>query len=70
MSFEHLSHRVAALERQVAELRRTVKPLGPLMSVPETFGMFADDPEFDDIIRYGREYRAAMNAEVPDVGAG
>ena len=32
--------------------------------------MFANDPEFDEIIRLGREYRSQVNSEVPDAGAG
>jgi hypothetical protein len=31
--------------------------------VEETFGMFGDDPEFDEIIRLGREYRDQANTE-------
>jgi hypothetical protein len=57
MTLEQLEQRVHDLERQVADLRRAIQPLGPLNSVQETFGMFANDPEFDEIIRYGREYR-------------
>jgi hypothetical protein len=70
MTLEQLEQRVHHLEREVADLRRAIKPLGPLMSVKDTFGMFADDPEFDEITRHGREYRHQVNAEVPDVGVG
>jgi hypothetical protein len=34
-----------------------------MSSVEETFGMFGEDPEFDEIIRLGREYRDQVNAE-------
>ena len=57
MTLEQLEQRVHDLERQVAELRAELKPLRPLGSVQETFGMFAGDPEFDEIVRLGREYR-------------
>ena len=63
MTFEQLERRVNDLERQLAELRRDVQPLGRLNSVNETFGMFGDDPEFDEIVRLGREYRDQTNSE-------
>lgn len=63
MTLEQLEQRVHDLERQVAELRGELKPLGPLGSVQETFGMFAGDPEFDQIVRFGREYRKQANSE-------
>ena len=63
MTLEQLEKRVNDLERQLAELRRDVQPLGRLNSVKETFGMFGDDPEFDEIVRLGREYRDQANSE-------
>ena len=51
MTLEQLEQRVHNLERQVAELRDELKPLRPLANVQETFGMFAGDPEFDEIVR-------------------
>ncbi len=63
MTLEQLEQRVDDLERQVAELRREIKPLRPLQSPEETFGMFANDPEFDEIVRLGREYRDQVNAK-------
>jgi hypothetical protein len=51
------------LERQVAALQREVKLLKPVATVQDTFGMFANDPEFDEIVRLGREYRDEINAE-------
>ena len=63
MTLEQLERRVIDLEREVAKLRGQMKPLRPLPSVRETFGMFADDPEFDEIVRLGREYRDQANAE-------
>ena len=35
----------------------------PLGSVADTFGMFREDPMFDEIVRLGREYREQANAE-------
>jgi hypothetical protein len=31
------------------------------MTIPPTFGMFADDPDFDEVLRLGREYREQEN---------
>ena len=63
MTLEQLEQRVHELERQVAELRAGQTALRPLGSVEETFGMFANDAEFDEIVRLGREYRDQVNAE-------
>lgn len=62
MTLEQLEQRVHDLERQVAELRGDRTPLRPLGSVQETFGMFGADPEFDEIVRLGREYRNRVNS--------
>ncbi|MBW3597524.1 MAG: type II toxin-antitoxin system VapC family toxin [Planctomycetes bacterium] len=50
MTLEQLEEKVNDLARQVAELRQEIKPLRPLPSVPETFGMMGDHPLFDEII--------------------
>ncbi|MBM4088535.1 MAG: hypothetical protein FJ276_03785 [Planctomycetes bacterium] len=63
MTLEQLEQRVRDLEEQVAELRRELTPLRPMGGVKETFGVFAEDPEFDEIVRLGREYRNQANAE-------
>ena len=63
MTLEQLEERVHDLERQVVELRGKLRPLRSLSSVEETFGMFAADPDFDEIVRLGREYRDQVNAE-------
>jgi hypothetical protein len=63
MTLEQLEQKVNNLEMQLAELRREIRPLRPLTSVEDTFGMFADDPDFDEIVRLGREYRDQANAE-------
>ena len=47
MTLEQLEQKVIDLQRQVAELRREIKPLRPLANVGDTFGMFAGDPDFD-----------------------
>ena len=63
MTLEQFQQRVHDLERQVAELRNELNLLRPLANMHETFGMFADDPQFDDIVRLGREYRNQANSE-------
>ena len=63
MTLEQLEQRVHDLERQVAELRDELRPLRSLNNVGETFGMFAADPDFDEIVRLGREYRDQVNSE-------
>ncbi len=63
MTLEQLEQKVDELARQVEELRRELRPLRPLTKVSDTFGMFADDPDFEEIVRLGREYRNQANAE-------
>ncbi len=63
MTLEQLEQRVRDLEHQVAELRRERKTLGEKGNVQDTFGMFAGDPEFDEMVRLGREYRDQANSE-------
>jgi hypothetical protein len=63
MTLKQLEERVDDLERQVAELRSESQSMRPLSSVQDTFGMFAGDPDFDEIARLGREYRNQANAE-------
>ncbi len=69
MTQEQLERKMADLECEVAELRREIKPLRPLRSVPDTFGMFADDPDFEDVVRLGREYRDQANRYQSNVEA-
>ncbi len=63
MTLEQLEHKVNDLERELAELRCAIRPLRPLARVEDTFGMFADDLDFDEVLRLGREYREQANAE-------
>ena len=63
MTQQQLERKMADLEREVAELKREIKPLRPLHSVSDTFGMFADDPDFEDVVRLGREYRDQANRD-------
>ena len=63
MTLEQLERKVNDLERQVAELRNELKPLRPVANMADTFGMFRDDPVFEEIVRLGREYRDQVNSE-------
>jgi hypothetical protein len=64
MTLEQLEQKVNDLERQVVELQRQIKPLRPMTKVADTFGMFANDPDFDEVVRLGREYREQVNIEI------
>ena len=65
MTQQQLELKVADLEREVAELRREIKPLRPLHSVSDAFGMFADDPDFEDVVLLGHEYLDQANCDQP-----
>jgi uncharacterized Zn finger protein len=55
-----LEQRVSALEKEVAELKRHVKPRESARNwVERISGSFKDDPEFEEVIRLGREIREA-----------
>ncbi|MBI3929118.1 MAG: hypothetical protein HY319_26475 [Armatimonadetes bacterium] len=54
-----LEERVAALEQEVAVLKRRLEPEGrPWWE--RILGTFADDPVFDDAMRLGRQYRESL----------
>jgi hypothetical protein len=63
MTLEQLEQRLIDLERKVAELQQAVRPLRPYSNMEATFGLFANDPDFDEIVRFGRDYRDEANAE-------
>jgi hypothetical protein len=63
MTLQQLESRLSELERQVTALQQAANQPRPLSSAQDTFGMFANDPEFDEIVRLGHEYRQQMNAE-------
>ena len=52
-----LEERVAALERQVEALQQRLNA-GPPMTALEYFkGIFKDEPAFDEVVEYGRQFR-------------
>jgi hypothetical protein len=63
MTLEQLEQRLSELERQFAELQREIKPLRPYPNARDTFGIFANDADFDEIVRLGGEYRQQANTE-------
>ena len=50
-----LEKRVTSLERQFEEFKQGAG--SSIASWRDTFGMFANDPEFDEVVRLGKEYR-------------
>ena len=65
MSTQLLEHRVAALEEEVARLKRDMHPATSTQAdwLDRIFGMFADDPLYDEAERLGREYRFSLREE-------
>ncbi|WP_089935709.1 hypothetical protein [Candidatus Entotheonella palauensis] len=56
-----IEQRLAEVERELAELKRCL----PLKTdekswVEKIAGTFEDDPEFDEIVRLGREFRQSV----------
>ncbi|MBW3543260.1 MAG: hypothetical protein KY476_23645 [Planctomycetes bacterium] len=57
----NLEMRVERLEEQVRELQCQLKAARPRGDWRDTYGMFADDDDFEEVIRLGREYREREN---------
>jgi len=60
-----IEERVSALEKKVALLSARREPKGSEDWVSRVIGSFADCPEFDEVIRLGREFRKEQN-QIPD----
>lgn len=52
-----LEDRLLNLEKELAALKRLIASMSE-NGWRHTFGMFSDDPKFDEILRSGREIRA------------
>lgn len=63
MTIHELEQRLCGLEQEVATLRREIKSSQALSKPQDTFGTFANDPEFDEIVRLGRECRDEANVK-------
>jgi hypothetical protein len=59
MTLAELKKRVVALEEDVAKIKRRLSPRKRRRTKDwrKVVGLFADDPEFDEMVRLGREYR-------------
>lgn len=60
-----LEDRLESVEKELAALKRLVEAKTD-SSWQSTFGMFADDPEFDEILRRGNEIRARERDDAPE----
>lgn len=53
-----IEERVAILEEELTRLKQIMQGMRVEKDWRQTFGMSANDPGFDDMIRLGREIRA------------
>jgi hypothetical protein len=63
MATGSLKDRVAALETEVARLKAKVEEQGQKAEQPwwkQISGAFANDPDFEEAMRLGREYRESF----------
>ena len=59
-----LEQRLAALEHEVAELRESIASRALKSGWLERLtGSFKDDPEFEEIVRLGEQYRQSQRPE-------
>ena len=61
MTLPNLEERIAILEREFEAFKLRLNPAGTATSWRETFGMFARDPDFEEVLRLGREFREEEN---------
>ena len=52
-----LEKRVAALESEIAEIKRRIAADAPQSWFAHVAGSFKDEPDFDEVLRLGREVR-------------
>jgi hypothetical protein len=50
--------RLLELEGKFQKSEKRISPESATKPWRDTFGMFADDADFDEVLRLGREYRA------------
>jgi hypothetical protein len=58
-----LEKRVAVLESELAELKKSIRPDKPWWRAIQ--GGFANDPAFKEAMRLGREYRESLRPKSP-----
>ena len=57
-----LEQRVAAVEKELAKLKQRVEsPPAATSWIDQLAGTFKDDPEFDEIVKLGREFRESVS---------
>lgn len=61
MTLQQLEERLLKLEEKFQKLEKQLPFASPAKSWRDTFGMFANDPDFDEVLRLGREYREQEN---------
>lgn len=63
MTLQQLEERLLELEEKFQKLEKRIPPASPSKAWRDTFGMFADDPDFDEVLHLGREYREQENQQ-------
>jgi hypothetical protein len=64
MTMKELEARIAALEKEVAQLRaRLPMPAEQRHWWHDDAGRFENDPVFDEIVRLGKEYRDSLHPD-------
>ena len=58
-----LEKRVEELEKQVAELKTRLTSSNGTKDWRRTIGLFQNDPDFEEAVRLGREYREQQTYE-------
>jgi hypothetical protein len=61
MTLQQLEERLLELEGKFQKLESRIVSTTARKPWRDTFAMFADDPEFDEVLRLGREYREEEN---------
>ena len=58
---ENIEARLANVEQEIAELNKRLSKNGDNTSwIERIAGSFKDDPDFDEIVRLGREFRKTV----------
>ena len=69
MAAARLENRVAAIEQEIERLKQQVESGTSQKTVPwyeKIFGTFKDDPDYEEAMRLGREYRMSQRPDYED----